>query len=106
MPHAKGVVLPLDEVAVAVALVAILDVGSVQKIPFVGGTTPQLVHLGVAIERTIRARDKNAVGAVGAAACVPILLNGIELGVVVGIHLVGEADLLLVIQAVGLRGLG
>ena len=99
MPHPKGVVLPLDEIAVAVAVVAIPGVGWSQKVPFIGGTMPQLVHLCVAIKRTIRGRHKNVVGTVRAAGGGPIALDGIKLGVVFGVHVIGEADLLFVIQA-------
>src|SRR6266566_2161168 len=105
MPHSKRVVLPLDEIAVAVAVVAIPGVGWSQKVPFIGGTMPQFVHLCVAIKRTIRGRHKNVVGTVRAAGGGPIALDGIKLGVVLGVHVVGEADLLFVIQAARLLGL-
>src|SRR6266498_758736 len=106
MSHTEGVMLPLNEVTIAVAEIAILDVGPVQEIPLVRGATPQRIYPCVAIERTIRSRHENAVGAIRAAAGVPVLLYGIKIDVVFGVHVVGEADLFFVVHAVRLQGLG
>src|SRR5215510_12217456 len=74
------------------------------EISFVRGAAPQLIDLRVAIKRTISGSDINAVSAVRTSTCVPVLLNGIKVTIVVCVHSVSQPDLFLVVEAIGLLG--